>query len=152
MSLISRFSFSPRGSRSTKALLSTFGASLVATARGGTSGGGLELCCPSGTRLGGNMLVWKGFPRVVLGVQDPLDPLDTGVVVVHDGRCWVGVEVPKPPEVVPQAGPGGVVKIGAWVKCWEALVVLGKMEEWGWFHRAAPGVETTGGACRDNPS
>lgn len=58
MSLISLFSFSPRGSKSTKALLSTFGASLVATGRGGTSGGGLELCCPSG-----NTPLWNGLPR-----------------------------------------------------------------------------------------
>ncbi len=148
MSLISLFSFSPRGSRSTKALLSTFGASLVATARGGTSGGGLELCCSSGTRLGGNMLVWKGFPRVEWGVQDPLDPLETGVVL-HEGSCWVVVEVPKLPGMFPQAGAGEVEKAGAWLKGWETLVVLGKMEERGWFHR---GVETAGGACRDNPS
>ncbi len=148
MSLISLFSFSPRGSRSTKALLSTFGASLVATARGGTSGGGLELCCSSGTRLGGNMLVWKGFPRVEWGVQDPLDPLETGVVL-HEGSCWVVVEVPKLPGMFPQAGQ----------EMWRRQVLDWRAERhwwcWGRWRRGADSTEDWRlqvEACRDNPS
>lgn len=84
-------------------------------ARGGTCGGGLELCCPSGTRFPVvvNMLVWKGFPRAVCEAQDPFVPLVTGALF-HVDRLWVALEVPKTPaDVVPQAGTGEVEKTDA---------------------------------------
>lgn len=150
MSLISLFSLSPKGSRSTKALLSILGGSLTGAARGGICGGGLELCWLPGIRLedGGKMLVWKGFPRVEFWVQDPLQ---TGAVVwFQDGSCWLG-GAPKAPEPLPQLGTGEVEKAGGWAKDWVTLLVQGKMEERGWLQGAAPGVEAEVEGPRDSP-
>lgn len=107
ISLMSLFSFSPKGSRSTKASVPTLGGSLTGPARGGISGGGLELCCPPDIRLevGGKMLDWKGLPKVECWVQTPLE---AGVLFCpQEGSCWVDV-VPKSPWLAPQSCTGVV--------------------------------------------